>query len=126
MYQNGCEISTDYSKEYRNGESRTSVYLPYKIGPTDAYLDGLKVGIYVENDGDELISFDRISMKYAIPYTEGQEPKEPENPLILQNRMGDAFPEEDYMRSNFVTVENQHQQYAIWNFGKHIIVVIEY
>ena len=57
--------------EYRNGEELTCITLPYKIGPSELYLDGLRFGFYVCPDSNDQLSLDEVWMKYVIAYTEG-------------------------------------------------------
>ena len=57
--------------EYRNGEELTCTTLPYKIGPSELYLDGLRFRFLVLPDDDSQLSLDEVWMKYVIAYTEG-------------------------------------------------------
>ena len=56
-----------------------------------------------DNDGEQ-VEFNPIEMKYVIPYSEGEEPEEPDNPWSLGTRMAEAM-------------FNSHHQDFVWGDG---------
>ena len=76
--KNGNLLQTsDLNINLNNREARTCVKLPYEIGPSDCYLDGLKFGIF---EGPDECFIETIDMKYVIPYDDENLNDVPENP----------------------------------------------